>query len=320
MNFFLQTFQLPVAPHHKPPALSQHNSSHLLLGQDELISEQVVSPPLKTDRIFVVGSEWTNTSFAGGSHLAALTNYDICINELQMCCTLMLVGSSSIQVKGGWSLLTLHSSTAVRICWGHQDWAEENLTRELQGSSPFSGSGSGFFLLRDKTDVKYSLTPPWRTVAALQHECAELSNKYRISPQAQVTNIFTYLGQNWACGKCKYHSLMDTEQNILIESHHALTVTGSMAAKDTKGGPTYSNALTTQLGSATLLLIEGWKGRRGAFKHIKLLWQGIFCMPSPDGRVESIFMHMWEFIWLSSASSFCHKADSTTLCCVGIPP
>lgn len=31
-------------------------------------------------------------------------------------------------------------------------------------------------------------------------------------------------------------------------------------------------------------------------------------------------MHVWDFIWLSSALSFCHKANSTTLCRGGIPP
>lgn len=182
----------------------------------------MVSPPLKTDQIFVLGSELPSPSFAGGSHLAAWTHYNICIKQLQMCCTPMLGGSKSIQVRGegselSWSLLTLHSSTATRICWGKP---HSSAHPSLALGVDFSCSGL--------KDVTYSLIPPWGTVVALQHEHAELSHKQKVlSLLAQVTNIFTYLGQNWACGKCKYPSLMGREQNILIETHHALTVTGS---------------------------------------------------------------------------------------------
>lgn len=65
----------------------------------------------------------------------------------------------------------------------------------------------------------------------------------------------------------------------------------------------------------------GVKGeeKKGDFKHIKLC-SDKFLQAFSRWKVENIVMHLWDFIWLSSALSFCHKADSTTLCCGGIPP
>lgn len=101
---------------------------------------------------------------------------------------------------------------------------------------------------------------------------SSLTNKKVLSPLAQVTDIFTYLGQNWACGKCKYPSHWwaenRTENTDWVSS---CSYCDRLWQQNTPRDDQFIPVHWQHNWGLQLFLLGGeGGGEKGAFKHIKL--------------------------------------------------
>lgn len=149
-------------------------------------------------------------------------------------------------------------------------------------SSPFSGFRDRAVLLRINTEVKYIW--PYPEVLLLPWEMnvqSSQTNKWKTSPQTQITNHFTFFRRNWARGKCKYHSLIRTFWFEGWSWEPPCDLTAIMVTPATKCGPiycgTYENTTVVCNSSFYFFLKKLFLGRRRrAFKHINLYSDKIF--------------------------------------------